>query len=37
MNPFSPFPIVYNIERPDDVSGNLLEGCVAIFLFIILF
>nr|WP_313770596.1 spore germination protein [Bacillus sp. S/N-304-OC-R1] len=29
--PFSPFPQIYNTERPDVVSANLLEGKVAIF------
>ncbi|MEK8208378.1 spore germination protein [Paenibacillus sp. FSL L8-0696] len=29
--PFSPFPTIYNTERPDSVAGNLLEGRVAIF------
>ncbi|MEK4994079.1 MULTISPECIES: spore germination protein [Paenibacillus] len=29
--PFSPFPTLYNTERPDSVAGNLLEGRVAIF------
>lgn len=28
---FSPFPTVYNTERPDTVAGNLLEGRIAIF------
>lgn len=28
---FSPFPTVYNTERPDSVAGNLLEGRIAIF------
>ncbi|WP_240545819.1 spore germination protein [Paenibacillus artemisiicola] len=28
---YTPFPILYNTERPDTVSGNLLEGRVAIF------
>ncbi|WP_416826309.1 spore germination protein [Ectobacillus polymachus] len=27
---FSPFPTVYNTERPDSAAGNLLEGRVAI-------
>lgn len=27
---FTPFPTVYNTERPDSVAGNLLEGRVAI-------
>lgn len=29
--PFSPFPTLYNTERPDSVAGNLLEGRVAVF------
>jgi spore germination protein KA len=29
--PFSPFPTVYNTERPDSVAANLLEGRIAIF------
>lgn len=29
-HPFSPFPTVYNTERPDAVVGNLLEGRIAI-------
>ncbi|MGF6947654.1 spore germination protein KA [Neobacillus sp. B4I6] len=28
--PFSPFPTVYNTERPDSVAANLLEGRIAI-------
>ncbi|WCK55675.1 spore germination protein [Aneurinibacillus sp. Ricciae_BoGa-3] len=28
---FTPFPTIYNTERPDVVAGNLLEGRVAIF------
>lgn len=28
---FTPFPTVYNTERPDAIAGNLLEGKVAIF------
>lgn len=28
--PYSPFPTVYNTERPDIVAANLLEGKVAI-------
>ncbi|MFD2925640.1 spore germination protein [Halobacillus naozhouensis] len=28
--PYSPFPTIYNTERPDAVVGNLLEGRVAI-------
>ncbi|UQZ32475.1 spore germination protein [Paenibacillus sp. PK3_47] len=27
----SPFPTVYNTERPDSVAGNLLEGRIALF------
>ncbi|MDC2867871.1 spore germination protein [Bacillus sp. BP-3] len=27
---FSPFPTVYNTERPDGAAGNLLEGRIAI-------
>lgn len=30
-NTFSPFPTLYNTERPDSVAGNLLEGRIAIF------
>ncbi len=30
-NPRSPFPTIYNTDRPDVVAGNLLEGRVAIF------
>lgn len=30
-NRFSPFPTLYNTERPDSVAGNLLEGRIAIF------
>lgn len=30
-NTYSPFPTVYNTERPDSVAGNLLEGRIAIF------
>ncbi|MRN53475.1 spore germination protein [Paenibacillus monticola] len=30
-NVFSPFPTLYNTERPDSVAGNILEGRVAIF------
>ncbi|XEC92626.1 spore germination protein [Paenibacillus tarimensis] len=29
-HPFSPFPTVYNTERPDVVVGNLLEGRISI-------
>ncbi|MBP2637965.1 MAG: spore gernimation protein GerA [Firmicutes bacterium] len=29
--PYSPFPMVQNTERPDVVAANLLEGRVAIF------
>lgn len=25
-NNYSPFPTLYNTERPDSVAGNLLEG-----------
>jgi spore germination protein KA len=28
---FTPFPTMYNTERPDVVAGNLLEGRIAIF------
>ena len=28
---FTPFPTVYNTERPDVVAGNLLEGRIAIY------
>ncbi|KGE17907.1 spore germination protein [Paenibacillus wynnii] len=28
---YSPFPTVFNTERPDSVAGNLLEGRIAIF------
>jgi spore germination protein KA len=28
---FTPFPTIYNTERPDVVAGNLLEGRIAIF------
>ncbi|QWU13854.1 spore germination protein KA [Paenibacillus sophorae] len=28
---FSPFPTVYNTERPDIVAGNLLDGRITIF------
>ena len=28
---FTPFPTLFNTERPDSVAGNLLEGRVAIF------
>ncbi|MEK5027229.1 spore germination protein [Paenibacillus sp. FSL M7-1046] len=30
-NRFSPFPTMYNTERPDSVAGNLLEGRIALF------
>jgi spore germination protein KA len=30
-NKYSPFPTMYNTERPDSVAGNLLEGRIAIF------
>ncbi len=29
-HPFSPFPTMYNTERPDAVAGNLLEGRIVI-------
>lgn len=29
---FTPFPLIYNTERPDSVSGNILDGKIAIFL-----
>ncbi|RFU61136.1 spore germination protein [Peribacillus glennii] len=29
---FTPFPTLYNTERPDIVAGNLLEGRIAIFI-----
>lgn len=29
-NTSSPFPTIYNTERPDSVAGNLLEGRIAI-------
>lgn len=28
---FTPFPLIFNSERPDSVAGNILEGKVAIF------
>ncbi|WP_244169759.1 spore germination protein [Paenibacillus helianthi] len=28
---YSPFPTLYNTERPDSVAGNLLDGRIAIF------
>jgi spore germination protein KA len=28
---FTPFPTVYDTERPDTVAGNLLEGRIAVF------
>ena len=28
---YTPFPTIYNTERPDAVAGNLLEGRIAIF------
>ncbi|MDF2649537.1 MAG: spore germination protein [Paenibacillus sp.] len=28
---FTPFPTIYNTERPDVVAGNLLEGRIAIY------
>ncbi|BCG60169.1 spore germination protein [Paenibacillus sp. URB8-2] len=30
-NKNSPFPTLYNTERPDSVAGNLLEGRIAVF------
>ncbi|WP_229106879.1 spore germination protein [Paenibacillus sp. 1001270B_150601_E10] len=30
-NRYSPFPVMYNTERPDTVAGCLLEGRIAIF------
>ncbi|GGF65179.1 spore germination protein KA [Paenibacillus albidus] len=30
-NKYSPFPTLYNTERPDSVAGNLMEGRIAIF------
>ncbi|AHV98313.1 spore germination protein [Paenibacillus sabinae] len=30
-NKNSPFPTMYNTERPDSVAGNLLEGRIAVF------
>lgn len=30
--PFSPFPTIYHSERPDAITGGLLEGRVAIFI-----
>ncbi len=30
-NKYSPFPTMFNTERPDSVAGNLLEGRIAIF------
>lgn len=30
-NRHSPFPTIYNTERPDSVAGNLLEGRIALF------
>ncbi|WP_339315096.1 spore germination protein [Paenibacillus sp. FSL R10-2734] len=29
--PYTPFPTVYNTERPDVTAGNLLEGRIAVF------
>ncbi|WP_226669895.1 spore germination protein [Metabacillus litoralis] len=29
---FTPFPLIYNTERPDSVSANILEGKIGIFL-----
>ncbi|MNC29175.1 Spore germination protein A1 [compost metagenome] len=31
-NKFSPFPTLFNTERPDSVAGNLLEGRIALFI-----
>ncbi|WP_150270912.1 spore germination protein [Paenibacillus tepidiphilus] len=31
-NRFSPFPTLYNTERPDSVAGNLLEGRIALLI-----
>ncbi|MBW4082920.1 spore germination protein [Paenibacillus sp. S150] len=28
---YSPFPTLYNTERPDSVAGNLLDGRIAVF------
>lgn len=30
-SPYSPFPTVYNTERPDKIAAGILEGRVAIF------
>ena len=30
--PFTFFPLIFNTERPDSVSGNIIEGKIAIFL-----
>ncbi|MBP2110943.1 spore germination protein [Paenibacillus silagei] len=30
-NKYSPFPTMFNTERPDSVAGNLLDGRIAIF------
>ncbi|WP_405114850.1 spore germination protein [Paenibacillus sp. FSL K6-1217] len=30
-NKYSPFPTLFNTERPDSVAGNLLDGRIAIF------
>ncbi len=31
-NKYSPFPTIFNTERPDSVAGNLLEGRIALFI-----
>ncbi|WP_054941435.1 spore germination protein [Paenibacillus ihuae] len=31
-NKYSPFPTLFNTERPDSVAGNLLEGRIALFI-----
>lgn len=31
-NRHSPFPTIFNTERPDSVAGNLLEGRIALFI-----
>lgn len=28
---YTPFPTIYNTERPDSVAGNLLDGRIAVF------
>lgn len=30
--PFTFFPLIFNTERPDSISGNIMEGKIAIFL-----